>query len=147
MKTFQDLMREHPIVVQQNTNTKEGMSDTLTRWYNLYWGTLTDTHMQLLPDGTYVVIGTKLTKDLWDQIMYNRVLSTAPGTPLPHCWYEVLQQNYMSCIWTTHNGAPAVAIVRKEDAPTHAIQIPFATTVSRNQCCNPCCGTPAVDDF
>lgn len=129
MKTFQDLMKEHPTTVTQNTNQHIGLTDTLCRWYNMYWGALTDTHMQLMDDGTYLVTGSKLTKSLWEQIVYNRRLTTAPNTTLPHCWYEVMNHNNLDYTVTVNNGAFAIAIARKDDVPVKAIEIPMATTI------------------
>lgn len=141
MKTFQDLMREHPIVVTQNTNQHVGTNDTLTRWYNMHWGALTDTHMQLMDDGVYIVTGSKLTKSLWEQIAYARRLTTAPNTVLPHCWYEVMNHNNLEYCTTAHNGAFAIAIARKQgdDTPVKAIEIPMATTIT-TPCITPCNG-------
>lgn len=135
MKTFQDLMQENPTTVTQNTNTKEGGTDVLTRWYNMYWGTLTDTHMQLLPDGTYVVIGSRLSRDKWDNILFSRVVRTAPGTLLPHTWDEVLRVNHMGWTWTMHNGQPAVAMAVQEGYHSGELIIPPITSVGVNQCC------------
>lgn len=142
-------MKENPSVVTHNTNTHEGSSDMLTRWYNMYWGTLTDTHMQLMDDGMYVVIGSKLTKVLWEQIMYNRRLTTAPNTILPHCWYEVMNHNNLDYTFTAHNGALAVAISRKNpEAVVKSVEIPMATTIvtpyiGDGCCCN--CGKVGED--
>ena len=132
MKTFQDLMKEHPMASTQNTNQHIGTNDTHTRWYNMHWGSLTDTHMQLMDDGIYIVTGTKLTKSLWEQIMYNRRLSTAPNTVLPHSWYEVMSHNNFTYCTTVYNGAFAIAISRVQDdnAPVKAIEIPMASTVA-----------------
>lgn len=134
-------MREHPITVTQNTNQHIGTNDTLTRWYNLYWGALTDTHMQLMDDGVYIVTGARLTKSLWEHIVYNRRLVTAPNTILPHCWYEVMNHNNLEYCTTAHNGAFAIAIARKQgdDVPVKAIEIPMATTIS-TPCMAPCDG-------
>ena len=129
MKTFQDLMKEHPICVTQNTNQHIGSTDTLCRWYNMHWGVLTDTHMQLMDDDTYLVVGSKLTKSLWEQIVYNRRLTTAPNTILPHCWYEVMNHNNLDYTITTVNGSFAIVIARKDDAPVKGIEIPMATTI------------------
>ena len=134
MKTFQDLMAENPMVVQQNTDTKEGGNDTLTRWYNMHWGNLTDTHMQHFEDGTYVVIGSRLTKEKWEGILWNRVVSTAPGTLLPHTWAEVLQVNHMDWCYTTHNGSFAIGMRVKEGEETGVITIPPVSSVGGNQC-------------
>lgn len=132
MKTFQDLMKEHPMTTTQNTNQHIGTNDTLTRWYNMHWGALTDTHMQLMDDGIYIVTGTKLTKSLWEQIVYSRRLSTAPNTVLPHSWYEVMSHNNFTYCTTVYNGAFAIAISRMQDdnAPVKAIEIPMASTVA-----------------
>ena len=132
MKTFQDLMKEHPMATTQNTNQHIGTNDTLTRWYNMHWGALTDTHMQLMDDGIYIVTGTKLTKSLWEQIVYSRRLSTAPNTVLPHSWYEVMSHNNFTYCTTVYNGAFAIAISRVQDdnAPVNAIEIPMASTVA-----------------
>ena len=132
MKTFQDLMKEHPMATTQNTNQHIGTNDTLTRWYNMHWGALTDTHMQLMDDGIYIVTGTKLTKSLWEQIVYSRRLSTAPNTVLPHSWYEVMSHNNFTYCTTVYNGAFAIAISRVQDdnAPVKAIEIPMASTVA-----------------
>ena len=132
MKTFQDLMKEHPMTSTQNTNQHIGTNDTLTRWYNMHWGALTDTHMQLMDDGVYIVTGTKLTKSLWEQIVYSRRLSTAPNTVLPHSWYEVMSHNNFTYCTTVYNGAFAIAISRMQDdnAPVKAIEIPMASTVA-----------------
>lgn len=132
MKTFQDLMKEHPMTTTQNTNQHIGTNDTLTRWYNMHWGALTDTHMQLMDDGVYIVTGTKLTKSLWEQIVYSRRLSTAPNTVLPHSWYEVMSHNNFTYCTTVYNGAFAIAISRMQDdnAPVKAIEIPMASTVA-----------------
>ena len=132
MKTFQDLMKEHPMTTTQNTNQHIGTNDTLTRWYNMHWGALTDTHMQLMDDGIYIVTGTKLTKSLWEQIVYSRRLSTAPNTLLPHSWYEVMSHNNFTYCTTVYNGAFAIAISRMQDdnAPVKAIEIPMASTVA-----------------
>lgn len=130
MKTFQDIMKENPSVVTHNTNTHVGSSDMLTRWYNMHWGTLTDTHMQLMDDGVYVVTGSKLTKSLWESIMYNRRLTIAPNTILPHCWYEVMNHNNLDYSQTVHNGAFAIAISRKNpDNVVKSIEIPMTTTI------------------
>ena len=132
MKTFQDLMKEHPMATTQTTNQHIGTNDTLTRWYNMHWGALTDTHMQLMDDGVYIVTGTKLTKSLWEQIVYSRRLSTAPNTVLPHSWYEVMSHNNFTYCTTVYNGAFAIAISRMQDdnAPVKAIEIPMASTVA-----------------
>ena len=132
MKTFQDLMKEHPMTTTQNTNQHIGTNDTLTRWYNMHWGALTDTHMQLMDDGIYIVTGTKLTKSLWEQIVYSRRLSTAPNTVLTHSWYEVMSHNNFTYCTTVYNGAFAIAISRMQDdnAPVKAIEIPMASTVT-----------------
>ena len=132
MKTFQDLMKEYPMTTTQNTNQHIGTNDTLTRWYNMHWGALTDTHMQLMDDGIYIVTGTKLTKSLWEQIVYSRRLSTAPNTVLPHSWYEVMSHNNFTYCTTVYNGAFAIAISRMQDdnAPVKAIEIPMASTVA-----------------
>ena len=132
MKTFQDLMKEHPMATTQNTNQHIGTNDTLTRWYNMHWGALTDTHMQLMDDGIYIVTGTRLTKSLWEQIVYSRRLSTAPNTVLPHSWYEVMSHNNFTYCTTVYNGAFAIAISRMQDdnAPVKAIEIPMASTVA-----------------
>lgn len=131
MKNFQDILKEHPIAVTQNTGVHEGGNDTLTRWYNMWWGSLTDTHMQLMDDGTYVVIGSRLSKSLWEHIMYARRLQTAPNTVLPHSWYEVMEHNKLDYAPTTHNGAFAIAIARsKSDIPAvKSIEIPMASTI------------------
>lgn len=132
MKTFQDLMKEYPMTSTQNTNQHIGTNDTLTRWYNMHWGALTDTHMQLMDDGVYIVTGTRLTKSLWEQIVYSRRLSTAPNTVLPHSWYEVMSHNNFTYCTTVYNGAFAIAISRMQDdnAPVKAIEIPMASTVA-----------------
>ena len=132
MKTFQDLMKEYPMTTTQNTNQHIGTNDTLTRWYNMHWGALTDTHMQLMDDGIYIVTGTKLTKSLWEQIVYSRRLPTAPNTVLPHSWYEVMSHNNFTYCTTVYNGAFAIAISRMQDdnAPVKAIEIPMASTVA-----------------
>lgn len=146
MKTFQDILKEHPVAAQQNTGIHTGSSDTLTRWYNMWWGSLTDTHMQLMDDGTYVVIGSRLNKSMWDHIMYSRRLFTAPNTVLPHPWYEVMMKNNLDSAPTVHNGAFAIAIARKEGIANSdilkSIEIPMASTISspdpaacRCQCC------------
>ena len=116
----------------QNTNQHICTNDTLTRWYNMHWGALTDTHMQLMDDGVYIVTGTKLTKSLWEQIVYSRRLSTAPNTVLPHSWYEVMSHNNFTYCTTVYNGAFAIAIsrVQDNDAPVKAIEIPMASTVT-----------------
>jgi hypothetical protein len=131
MKTFQDIMKEHPLIASQNTNQHIGTNDTLTRWYNMHWGALTDTHMQLMDDGVYIVTGTKLTKSLWEQIVYNRRLATAPNTVLPHSWNEVMSHNNLEYCTTAHNGAFAIAISRRQDndTPVKAIEIPMVSTV------------------
>lgn len=132
MKTLQDLMKEYPMTATQNTNQHTGSTDILCRWYNMHWGALTDTHMQLMDDGVYIVTGSKLTKSLWEQIVYNRRLTTAPNTILPHCWYEVLNHNNLEYCTTAHNGAFAIAIARKQgdETPVKAIEIPMATTIT-----------------
>ena len=132
MKTFQDLINEHPVIATQNTNQHIGTNDTLTRWYNMHWGALTDTHMQLMDDGVYIVTGTKLTKPLWDHIVYNRRLITAPNTILPHSWNEVMLRNNLEYCTTAHNGAFAIAISRRQDndVPVRAIEIPPISTVA-----------------
>lgn len=149
MKTFQDLMKEHPYVVSQNTNQHIGTNDTLTRWYNMHWGALTDTHMQLMDDGMYIVTGTKLTKSLWEQIVYARRLTTAPNTVLPHCWYEVMNHNNLDYCPTVINGAFAIAISRRVDpnnnTPVKSIEIPMATTISTPGFCG-CGAVKQCDD-
>jgi hypothetical protein len=97
----------------------------------MHWGALTDTHMQLMDDGVYIVTGTKLTKSLWEQIVYNRRLATAPNTVLPHSWNEVMSHNNLEYCTTAHNGAFAIAISRRQDndAPVKAIEIPMTSTV------------------
>lgn len=137
MKTLQDIMKEHPITVTQNTNQHIGTNDTLTRWYNMYWGALTDTHMELMDDGTYLITGSRLTKELWSQIMWNRRITTAPNTVLPNYWYEVMNHNHLDCGWTTHNGQPAIAIARSTDPDVvmKSIEIPMASTIT-----TPCIG-------
>jgi len=131
MKNFQDILKEHPSVVTQNTNTHIGSNDTLTRWYNMWWGSLTDTHMELMDDGTYVVIGSRLNKSLWDHIMYARRLQTAPNTVLPHTWYEVMAHNKLDYAPTVQGGAFAIAIARsQEDAVVKSIEIPMASTIA-----------------
>lgn len=131
MKTFQDLMKEHPLVVTQNTNQHIGTNDTLTRWYNMHWGALTDTHMQLMDDDTYLITGSKLTKTLWEQIVYCRRLSTAPNTCLPHTFDEVLRFNHLTYCSTKYNGAPAIVIAHEEnkDGGVKSIRIPMATNI------------------
>ena len=131
MKTLQDLMKEYPMTATQNTNQHTGSTDTLCRWYNMHWGALTDTHMQLMDDGVYIVTGSKLTKSLWEQIAYSRRLTTAPNTVLPHSWSEVMSHNGLEYCTTTYNGAFAIAISRKPDSdnPVKSIEIPMASTV------------------
>lgn len=142
MKTFQDLMQEHPITVTQNSGLHVGTNDCITRWYNMHWGALTDTHCQLLDDGTYVVTGSRLSKEMWNQIMYNRTLRTAPGTMLPHCWYEVMNANHMESCFTNHNGQFAVAMKVSEVADNGELKIPMATSVALCQAVpgDACCG-------
>lgn len=133
MKTFQDIMRENPSVVTQNTNTHIGSTDTLCRWYNMWWGALTNTHMQLMDDGTYIVIGSRLSKNLWDDIMYSRKLS---NTLLPHIWSEVMTHNNLDYAFTSNNGSFAIAIAHKEIKDEHgepyvkSIEIPITTTIT-----------------
>lgn len=130
MKNFQDIMKEHPSVVTQNTNVHSGSTDMLCRWYNMHWGALTDTHLQLMDDGTYVVTGSRLTKALWDNILYERRLVTAPNTILPHSWVDVLEKNGLDWSYSAQNGAFAIAIASKNpDSPVRAIEIPQTTTV------------------
>ena len=143
MKTFQDITREFPGIVTQNTNTREGSSDMLTRWYNMYWGSLTDTHMQLMDDGNYVIIGSKLTKSLWNQIMFSRRLSIAPNTILPSTWNDVLKANKLEYAYSTHNGAFAIAVglIDKENPGLRELIIPQPTTINTPYIptCGPCC--------
>lgn len=140
MKNFQDVMRENPTVVTQNTNTHKGGSDLLTRWYNMYWGTLTNTHMQLMDDGTYIVIGMGLTKSFWENIYYSHRLSNAPNTILPHSWSDVMILNHMEYTYTTYNGQFAVAIGRTNPDETglKTIQIPQTTTITTPSFCQNC---------
>lgn len=150
MKTLQDVMKEHPIAVTQNTGVHVGTNDTLTRWYNMWWGALTDTHMQLMDDGTYVVVGSRLSKSMWEHIMYNRRLITAPNTILPHTWFDVMSHNKLDYAPTTHNGAFAIAIapsvVDGETQLIKSIEIPPASTVSVPMVNpNPCACGCAVD--
>ena len=140
MKTFDDIKAEHPEIVTQNTNTHVGGNDCITRWYNMYWGALTDTHMQLMDDGTYVIIGSRLTKELWNQIQYNRTLRSAPGTMLPHCWYEVMAANKLEYAYTTHNGQFAIALEVPPSADTGERSIPMTTSVCYNMVGNACDG-------
>ncbi len=141
MKTFQDLMREYPVAVTQNTGAHKGTNDVITRWYNLYWGALTDTHMQLLDDGTYLVTSSRLSPDMWNNIMYCRVLRTAPGTTLPHNWYEVMKANKMDYTYTQYNGAFAVALAISEENKSGELQIPLANAISSDNmgCCDQSC--------
>lgn len=152
MKNFQDILKEHPIAVTQNTGVHNGGNDTLTRWYNMWWGSLTDTHMQLMDDGTYVVIGSRLNKSLWEHIMYARRLQTAPNTVLPHPWYEVMAHNKLDYAPTVHNGAFAIAIARSksdengEIPVVKSIEIPMASTIaSPDPCVGKCVCGAAVD--
>lgn len=148
MKTLQDLMKEYPVAVTQNTNQHIGSTDTLCRWYNMHWGSLTDTHMQLMDDGVYIVTGSKLSRSLWEQILYNRRLTMAPNTILPHCWYEVLNHNNLEHCISTYNGAFAITIAHKQggDASMRTIEIPMATTITTPD--SPFCygGVKACDD-
>lgn len=141
MKTFQDLLREHPVAVSQNTGIHKGDNNVITRWYNMYWGALTDTHMQLLDDGTYLVTGSRLSADMWNNIMYCRTLRTAPGTTLPHTWYDVMKVNKMDYTYTQHNGAFSVALAVSEENKNGELRIPLrnAITLDNVTCCDQSC--------
>lgn len=142
-------MKEHPSTVTQNTNQHEGTNDTLTRWYNLYWGALTDTHLQLMDDGSYILLGSRLCKSKWEMIHYNRIMVTAPNTSLPHTWDEVMRVNHLIDSPITYNGQYAIAMVHDEGF-NGEITIPPASSIIGSGSyygCISCCNTPAVDDF
>ena len=139
MKTIQDIMKEHPVAVTQNTNTHIGTTtDLLCRWYNMWWGALTETHMQLMDDGTYLVTGHVLNKETWQCIMYNRRLWSAPNTQLPHTWYDVMVHNHMDFSYSANNGTFAIAMAFQEGFGGTK-EIPMATSVAQNSMCNAVC--------
>jgi len=145
MKTFQDLMKDHSQVCTMNTGFKAGMNDTLTRWYNMWWGALTDSHMQLQEDGTWLIIG-QLDKNFLNRILYARFLKSAPNTQLPTSFAKLLEFNHLQATMMIHNGAPAVAVGRipTEEETVMAIRIPpaepdFHSGEYLNAGCNTCC--------
>lgn len=150
MKTFADLMQDHSNVCTINTGFKEGFNDTLTRWYNQWWGALTDTHMQLMEDGTYIITGSRIgNRFLESGILYARILSTAPNTVLPSSLSELFKLNHLQVAMVVHNGHPAVAVGRV-DSEDKSIKIPPVQPYFGGFICqNPCCGQVqcTVDDM
>ena len=148
MKTFADLMQDNANICTINTGVKEGHMDTLTKWYNMWWGALTDTHMQLMDDGNYIITGSRIGKKfLHSGIMYARVLSTAPNTVLPSTLNDLLSRNHLQAAMIEHNGQPAVGRV---DSPDKTISIPPQQPYYGGAICmNPCCGCAVgtVDDM
>ena len=143
MKTFQDLMKEQPEIVTTNTNQHVGTTnDILSRWYNMYWGSMTDTHMQLMDDGLYYITGSRISKQFLDGIMYAMYLGDAPNTPMPHTFYELLNTNNLNATLVKYNGQNAI-IVGPNEKFDGEIRIPPrqpAFSPYRNCCmsCNPC---------
>ncbi len=143
MKTFQDILKEHPVAVTQNTNTHIGTTaDLLCRWYNMWWGTVTDTHMQLMDDGTYIIIGSRIGKGFLDYIRFARILPTAPNTVMPHSFDTLLTANHMHADMVMYNGQPAIG-VSPSDEFVGEIQIPMTEPYYRDSngyaCNGPAC--------
>lgn len=148
MKTFADLMQDNANICTINTGIKKEYTDTLTKWYNMWWGTLTDTHMQLMDDGNYIITGSRIGKKfLQSGILYARVLSTAPNTVLPSTLNDLLLRNHLQAAMILHNGQPAVAVGRV-DSENKSISIPPQQPYYGGAiCANPCigCAAPTVD--
>jgi hypothetical protein len=138
MKTFQDLMQEHPEVTRIDTNGPDILMDLICRCYATWWGNLTDTHMTLQKDGTYIITGSRINSDFIDSIMYCRKLR---GCDLPYTFAELLGVNGMIATFTEYNGQRAVAVGCKEGVEKGVLTIPPITTVRTSSVYNPaqCC--------
>lgn len=137
MKTFQDLMAEHPSVVHTESSPDLVM-DLICSCYATWWGNLTDTHMIRQGDGTYLITGSHINDDFLTGMMYSRKLR---GCDLPYTFAELLDVNNMMATFTTHNGQRAVAVGFKDGEQKGSLMLPRPSTICQSQvsASMPCC--------
>ena len=115
MKTFQDILKEHPCTEIFDTNQHIGTTnDVLSRWYNTWWGPFTDTHMQLMDDGVRYITGSRISKSWFNMMMYARLLPSAPNAVLPHTFFTLISANNLDANMVTYNGQLAIAVTPNE---------------------------------
>jgi hypothetical protein len=136
-------MNEHPITVRTVTDTDidavTGANDIITRYYNKYWGALTDTHMVFCTEeGKYMITGSIVNKEFLDLISYARILPQAPHTLLPITFDDLMRANNMQCQISSKDGQPIIVITPGD---LHVLTIPKPTKLTRvfNTYDPPCC--------